>query len=141
MGFKIADISIAINDTLHIDVKETMGNMPKPVIELFPGDDGILKLHISQKFNPLKLDSVLNYIDSVFTHTIAFPNISEFYSEGEIKFGFGLGLFSKNKMLVGKILNKITILFYSFQNLRNGLQSKQKKNPQTCGLLFNLSSF
>lgn len=108
-GFKIAEISIAINDTLNIDVKETTGNMPKPVIELFPGEDGILKLHISQKFNPIKLDSVLNYIDSVFTHPIPFPNISEFYSEGEIKFGFGLGLFSKNKMLEGKKIDSLKL--------------------------------
>ncbi|MGQ1786783.1 hypothetical protein [Saccharicrinis sp. GN24d3] len=93
LGLRVADVSLYIDEVIKIDVEPMVQGMPKPVVELMPGEDGILKMRMTQKYNTLRLDSMINIADSVFADSTGFPAISNFYVEGDFDFGFQLNTF------------------------------------------------
>ncbi len=108
LGLHLADVSLYIDETLDINIDTIIEGMPSPVIELSPGEDGILKLHISQEFPPVKLDSILNLKDTIFVDTIGFPAIYGFFIEGDMSFGFQLTTFDK-EMFENKTVDSIKL--------------------------------
>jgi len=107
-GLNVADVSLMIQDTLNVPVG-SFGNLQEPKILLFPGEDGILEMHLTQKFNPVTLDSILNFKDSVFNEIIELPSVSDFFSTGDIIIGFGLGTFSKDEKFKSKKIDSLKL--------------------------------
>lgn len=108
LGLHIADVVFHIDETLDIRVDTIIEGMPQPTIVLSPGEDGILKLHLSQEFPPVTLDSILNLKDTAFTDTIGFPAIYGFFIEGDMSFGFQLITFDKEKF-EGKAIDSLKL--------------------------------
>jgi len=107
-GLNVADVSLMIQDTLNVPVG-SFGNLQEPKILLFPGEDGILEMHLTQKFNPITLDSIVNFKDSVFNEIIELPGVSDFFSTGDIIIGFGLGTFSKDEKFKSKKIDSLKL--------------------------------
>jgi hypothetical protein len=103
LGLHVADIVLFIDETIDINIDTIIEGMPQPIILLSPGEDGILKLHISQDFPPVMLDSILNLKDTAFIDTIGFPAIYGFFIEGDFSFGFQLTTFDKERFNDKKI--------------------------------------
>ena len=107
-GMRMANVSLYVDKAIQIDVNTFIEGMPKPFIELLPGEDGILKLRMTQKYNKLTLDSILNLKDSVFTDSIGFPAIYDFFVEGSLSFGFQLSTFG-GESLSGKQIDSLKL--------------------------------
>jgi hypothetical protein len=107
-GLNVADVSLMIQDTLNVPVG-SFGNWHEPTIILFPGEDGILEMHLTQKLNPITLDSIVNFKDSVFNEIIQLPSVSDFFSTGDIIIGFGLGTFSKDEKFKSKKIDSLKL--------------------------------
>ena len=95
-GLKIADVSLMINDSLHIPI-DSIDGMGKTSMVLFPGEEGIIEMHFEQEFKPVTLDTIVKYYqESTFKDTIEFRSLSNFFIEGNTRMGFQLGTFSNN---------------------------------------------
>lgn len=108
LGLHLADVSLFVDEALNIDIDTIIEGMPKPIIVLSPGEDGVLKLHVSQEFPPVRLDSIINLKDTAFIDTIGFPAIYGFFIEGDMSFGFQLTTFDKEKF-EGKSIDSIKL--------------------------------
>ena len=78
-GLKIADVSLMINDSLHIPI-DSIDGMGKTSMVLFPGEKGIIEMHFEQEFKPVTLDTIVKYYqESTFKDTIEFRSLSNFF--------------------------------------------------------------
>ncbi|PID92405.1 MAG: hypothetical protein CSA96_03425 [Bacteroidetes bacterium] len=108
IGLHVADLSFYIDSTLNIEIDSLFDGMSAPVIELAPGEDGVLRLHIQQNLPPFRLDSFLTLEGTVFTDTIGFPALNGFFIEGKTLFGFQLSTFD-SQFLTGKTIDSIRL--------------------------------
>lgn len=108
IGLNVIDISLQFNDTLLIPLEEGDEGI-KPKIKLMPGENDLLELHISQVFPPMTLDSFKIFDDSNFSKVVDIPFFSDFYSEGNLKFGFNLNTFNDRNKFNGLTLDSLKL--------------------------------
>ena len=114
-GLPIANIVLTLTDTLSFEANDPQGI---PSIQLYPGDDGILQLQVSQTLDTLTLDSILAYlITDTITKRIDLPFPNGFYIKGETELGISLEKITEGKKIDSLKMDNgtLSICFNTFQ--------------------------